>query len=375
MIANILISHVAIPSNIIGSWNIVFSKLVQKQPDFFSHIICPKTACNVDGIQYIHVELPFARYKIGLFIDDYSYTPFYTALKKILKKESFAVINIVDNIKALLTIDKLLRRDGIRNNVRIIYHLRGYTVELSDQQNFYSAINLLILQTQKSYNFQIAQHHAIVCGVKQIYNGVENQLFHPVSESARIQLRVDLGYSLDKYYFLWVSQDRPKKGLSVILQAWQSFCNGRPNIELLIIGANKKSEIPQVSFLGRIPNEQLPNFYQLSNFYIFSTLCHEGHPLSLTEALLCGTYCIASNIDPIGEILNFGEYGRLVEMPHDTKSWVRSLELSLEDYIINGNKFEIPSEKYSLNNWIRKVTDTIDEEKRYFEQYIDEPIS
>ena len=132
-----------------------------------------------------------------------------------------------------------------------------------------------------------------------------------------------------------------------------------------MIGTKDYGPIERITFLGRIENNELPKFYQVATFFIFSTLCHEGHPLALTEALKSGCYCLVSNIDPLNEVLDNGNYGVLVDFPNNPESWLKSLNTTLEDYNTNGNKFNIPAELYSLDNWMNTIESYILEEHIY----------
>lgn len=365
MIANILVSHVPIPNYDIGSWNIMFSKFINANPNVFTHIICPRVKDKEDGIIYCEAKFPFARHKLGYFDKNYAYRPYFNHIKQILKKENYAVVNIIDNINALFTIDNLLKKNGLRKRVRILFHLHAFTVDIAEKNEFYRAIDTLLILSKTSYKYQVDNIHAITCQVKQIYNGVDTNLFHKIDQESKAAIRKKLGFRLEKKYFLWVSQDRPKKGLNIILSAWKNFVENHDDVELLVIGTKTRSKVKNATFLGRIPNNQLPQFYQLSDFYLFSTLCHEGHPLSLTEALLCGNYCIASDIDPIAEIMDYGNYGKLVAMPHNPQNWQNSLENAIEDYNM-GVHFVTPIAQYSLDRWMNDLIKIINDEKEFF---------
>ena len=365
MIANILVSHVPIPNYDIGSWNIMFSKLTNTHPDFFTHIICPKVFQQQEGIIYFEAEFPFARHKLSIIDKNCAYRPYFNHIKQVLKQEKYAIVNIIDNTNALFTINDLLKKNGLRNRVKIVFHLHGFSVDIVAKTEFYNAIDTLLVLSKTSYKYQVDNNHAITCKVKQIYNGVDTNLFHEVDHDSKAAIKTNLGLDAHKKYFLWVSQDKPKKGLNIILNAWKNFAEKNANTELLIIGTDLRLEVKNAKFLGRIPNNQLPKFYQAADFYLFSTLCHEGHPLSLTEALMCGNYCIASDIDPIAEILDYGNLGKLVTMPHDPQNWVSAMECAMLD-VINKFSFEVPKARYSLERWMIDLIAIINDERSYF---------
>ena len=203
------------------------------------------------------------------------------------------------------------------------------------------------------------------CKVKQIYNGIDTNLFKPVNIEKQQSLLRELDLKTDTTYYLWLSQDRKKKGLHIVLEAWTEFIKDKENIHLLVIGTKDYGPKEKVTFLGRIENSELPKFYQIATFFIFSTLCHEGHPLALTEALKSGCYCLSSNIDPLSEVLNNGSYGVLVDSPNNPESWLNSLNNTLEDYENNGNTFKILDEVYSLDSWMNTIESSILEEHNY----------
>jgi len=174
---------------------------------------------------------------------------------------------------------------------------------------------------------------------------------------------------LQKIYFLWLSQDRPKKGLHIILRAWQQLAQKYDNIELLVIGTKDKVHGKQIRWLGRIPNDQLPEYYQSVDFYLFPTLWHEGFGLSLAEAMKCGAICIASDIDPVSEVLGDGKYGRVVSFPHSPESWVKSIEEEMEKYIKknNSNPYakNTPEKIYDLEEWCTNLERLMQKWERY----------
>ena len=363
MKVNILISNMSLPSTKIGSWNLMFTRLLKHKPRLFTHIIAPASKEALNEVQYFPVKpVKIKSYKLQSLLGNYRFKNYLKPLKTILKTCDFATINVIDNKNLAVALDEYLKSSGLRKKVKIIYHLHGYDIVYGNMQKFYNAVDTLIVITKSSYQYQLDKHHALPCKVRQLYNGVDTNLFKPVDSSIQTVIKERLGFSNDKTYYLWLSQDRKKKGLHVVLEAWQKFIENKPNVELLVIGTKDYGDLNQVSFFGRIPNHQLSQYYQIATFFIFSTLCHEGQGLALTEALKSGCYCLASNIDPISEVLENGNYGVLVDNPNHPLSWVETLERTLTDYKNNGNSFKIPSERYDFDVWMDAMESIIFDE-------------
>ena len=129
----------------------------------------------------------------------------------------------------------------------------------------------------------------------------------------------------------------------------------KPNIELIIIGTHNEVFGKQITWLERKNASKLAKYYQATDYYLFSTLCHEGHPLSLTEALKCGAKCLASNIDPVSEVLQEGDLGLLVDYPNFVSSWVNAIEHALNNDI-DFNKENIDLLKlYDFDQWSNEI--------------------
>jgi glycosyltransferase involved in cell wall biosynthesis len=364
---NILITSIGLPSTEIGSWNIMLSKLIDAKPFLFTHIICPKSDSDQSYSKY-HIVQPYKikSYKFQKIVKHYRYKNYYKVLKKILQNEQYVTVNIIDNINMLLSIHQLLKKDNLRKKVVLIYHLHGFDLSINDKSLFYKSADKLFVLTNTTHQILEKEKQNLPCRIKQIYNGIDTDLFRPVPKSQQQIIKEELNFEDNITYYLWVSQDRKKKGLHVILEAWELFVEDKPNVRLLVIGTEKdKYNKKQVVFLGRILNHQLPRYYQIATFFLFSTLCHEGHPLALTEALVSGCYCLASHIEPIPEVLNNGEYGVLVEYPDNSKSWVKSLNEALVNYEKEGNQFKLPNKKYSLKNWFNNMENLIQEEHKH----------
>ena len=98
---------------------------------------------------------------------------------------------------------------------------------------------------------------------------------------------------------------------------------GLPQYHLRIIGGGVSQEkliafkeregIANVSFLGMIPNEELPRYLNQAQAFILASFL-EGHPKALIEAMACGLPCIGTNVIGINDVIIDGENGCLCEV-------------------------------------------------------------
>ncbi|PNW26189.1 hypothetical protein BKP44_17840 [Formosa algae] len=95
---------------------------------------------------------------------------------------------------------------------------------------------------------------------------------------------------------------------------------------------------------------------------MFPTLFHEGHPLALTEALKSGCYCLVSDIEPLPEIMKYGEYGVMVDFPNNPSSWLKVMNKTYVSYNYEGNPFMLPSEVYNFDTWMCNMERVMEEE-------------
>ncbi|MFK5957865.1 MAG: glycosyltransferase family 4 protein [Lutibacter sp.] len=358
----VFISHVPIPNPEIASWTNRYTKLIRKNITVFDYIIAPEGIKKISDIKYSFIKEPtLLTYKIGKLIPYYKHKVYWTALKKIINSTTNVTIHIIDNPNILFAINYYVTKNKLKNKIKIVFHMCGYNYNFTETQKntFYKAIDTLIIQTNSSINYQKKEIEKGTCNIFQIYNGIDGKKFFRINQNKKAILKNKKNITTEKFIFLWVSQDRPKKGLTIILKAWEKLIKKFNNIELLVIGAAKTNEIKNVTWLGKIPNFELPEYYQLADFYLFSTQCNEGFGLTLGEALKCGTTCLASDIDPMKEILNNELYGRLVKNPSQPKSWSIAIQEEIEKY--SNNNFEniylknIPNKIYDYKNWSTSI--------------------
>ncbi|SNR49243.1 glycosyltransferase family 4 protein [Flavobacterium sp. ov086] len=344
----ILISQVPLPYSKIGSWTTLYDNYLSNHHEI-DHIICPKPERLYSGIQYQFVANSFSM-KFQKRISKNPYLGYLKALEKILEKEDKFIIQIIDNFGIVKPIIDFLERKGKRSQCYIQFFYHGFSPFYENFLGrwFFENINEMVVLTNDSYQAHKNYYTVLPIKFSVLHNGVDTSKFHKIPDSEKIALKKELKIS-NKKVFVWCSQDRPKKGLDLILEVWKRIYNHEKDIILLIIGADREIKIDGVSFLGKIPNNDLPKYYQIADCYLFPTLWQEGFGLSLIEALNCGCYCIASANGGVSEVLQYGKLGKLIENPNFVQEWIDAIELFLNQNATNN--FAVPQDLYSMQNW------------------------
>jgi hypothetical protein len=162
-----------------------------------------------------------------------------------------------------------------------------------------------------------------------IPNGIDLGRFRPPPARRPGPLRV-----------LFVGGDSRRKGLSVLLRALRYLSAAVPPFELDVCGSDEHVEkfarlVPErfaghVHFRGRIPHDELPEFYQDADIFCAPSLGNESFGLVLLEAMATRTAVLASDIDGYRDVVSDGREGLLVP-PREARALARVLERLLCD--------------------------------------------
>lgn len=144
-----------------------------------------------------------------------------------------------------------------------------------------------------------------------IYQGIE-PIFRPINvQMALKNLKND--YSLQKDYFLYVGGFGKRKNLLTLLSAF-ALVKDEISCDLVVVGRKGKSYpfaeraattlgiASRVHFVGFVPREDLPLFYNAAKLFVYPSL-YEGFGLPVLEAASCGTAVISSSAASLPEIL------------------------------------------------------------------------
>jgi len=355
----ILLSQLPIPYSGIGSWTTLYKNYFESRHSV-DYIICRQPETQFEHLKYEIVTENLA-HKLQKKFRKNSYGAHLKALEKVLLVDEKYIIQIIDNFGIIPHLEKFLFLKGLRHQCYIQFFYHGFPPfhENFYSRSFFEFIDEMILLTHDSYKAHKNYYTVLPCRFSIVSNGVDTSKFHPVTAAKKKELKEQLGLSAEKI-FIWCSQDRPKKGLDLILDVWKRIYGNNNHASLIVIGALRNKQIKGVSFLGKIPNENLAQYYQVSDAYLFPTLCHEGFGLSLIEALHSGCYCIASALGGVPEVLQYGKLGKLIQNPHFISEWVEAIE----EFIAEGKKYPpLPEELYTKETWIHQMNQRISDAK------------
>ncbi|MCD6442035.1 glycosyltransferase family 4 protein [bacterium] len=195
-------------------------------------------------------------------------------------------------------------------------------------------------------------------------------IFCAVSNQKKVNIILDK-YNLPEKFILFVGTLEPRKNIVRLIEAYYLVINDRLSIindrpKLVIVGKkgwhyqgifNKVKELnieEMVTFLGYVPEDDLPFLYQSAFCFIYPSL-YEGFGLPPLEAMACGCPVITSNISSLPEVV--GEAAILVN-PYKVDEIAFALKRILSDKSLRQElkqKGLIQSQKFSWGKTSQKI--------------------
>ncbi len=356
----VLLSQFELPYHKIGSWTTMYNYYLQKNHNL-DYIVCPEPKTHIDTLEYSIVKASLLE-KSKRKVFNKRYLAHLSALEGIIEANEKYVIQIVDNFGIVNHLDILLKDKYNRSNFYIQFFYHGFPPFYNNLKGrpFFESIDEMVLLTNDSYKQHKEFYTALPCRFSVLHNGIDRKIFKPIDAKGKVELKSRLGAE-GKTVLLWCSQDRPKKGLDLILDVWKRIYKQHNDIVLWVIGAKRSDNIDGVQFIGKVPHENIHEYYQASSIYLFPSLNKEGFGLSLIEALSSGNICIASHNGGIPEVLNYGEYGKLIDRPNFINDWMMAIEDSLKT--INENQVLLPEGVYDIDIWCKSMNEKIENAK------------
>ncbi|MBD1809596.1 glycosyltransferase family 4 protein [Microcoleus sp. FACHB-SPT15] len=179
--------------------------------------------------------------------------------------------------------------------------------------------------------------------IARIFNPLDGANWQAIDRS---EARKALDIPLDARVVVWHGRvEIKRKGLDILLQAWQQICAERPDkdLRLLLVGTGSEAEqlrqrleamqLRGVFWLNEFVSDRtvIQRYLSAANIYAFPSRL-EGFPVAPIEAMSCGLPVVAADAPGVPDILEEGEVsGGLVVPRGDAKALALALGRVLDD--------------------------------------------
>jgi glycosyltransferase involved in cell wall biosynthesis len=204
--------------------------------------------------------------------------------------------------------------------------------------------------------------------VVTVYNGVGEE-FKPVTEAEATEFREEK--ELGGRVVLSIGTLEPRKNLETAIRAFSKLAREpeMADVQLVIGGSKgwyydtifKEAERTglvregRVRFLGRVPEEELPLWYNVASVVVYPSR-YEGFGLPALEAMSCGTPVITSTTAALREVV--GDAGVSVG-PDDVTGWANAMRSLLTEGALARNLAEQGLKRAATFSWDRCAQETL----------------
>lgn len=208
-----------------------------------------------------------------------------------------------------------------------------------------SACTGLIVATQTEVQRVSTEYGVPSAKLARIFNPLDLSMWQAMERS---EARATLGIPIDAQVVVCHGRiDLHRKGLDVLVDAWEQVCRDRPkrNLRLLLVGTGSDAdELRRLIAAKQLPGVLWVNEYVLDRTAIRRYLSaadvytlasrHEGFPVAPLEAMACGLPVVAADAPGIPDIIEHGEAsGGLVVPRGDAKELALALGRALDDEV------------------------------------------
>lgn len=160
-----------------------------------------------------------------------------------------------------------------------------------------------------------------------VYNGVNHQIFNPESMAKlRDEVRRELGLKDDDLALLHISNNWPRKGLGVLLQAVAQLGAQGRHLHVLVVGRGRPAPFRKLAArLGLAERlhlvgetAQVQRYYAAGDLMVLPTLYDPFSNVCL-EAMACGMAVVTTAENGASELIRPGENGYIQKNPRDVR--------------------------------------------------------
>lgn len=222
---------------------------------------------------------------------------------------------------------------GWRMGLPVFASFQGGDFQTSRWERYLRPIALkasagLIIASQTEVQRVQSRYGVPPAKIARIFNPLDLELWQPMERAEARQL---LGFPSEAEIVVCHGRiDIRRKGLDILLEAWQRVCSDRPNrdLRLLLVGTGRDAEelsqrIAQMQLSGIVwVNEYVRDralmrqYLSAADVYTLPSR-HEGFPVAPLEAMACGLPVVAADAPGVPDIFEGGEADGGIVVPRE----------------------------------------------------------
>lgn len=189
------------------------------------------------------------------------------------------------------------------------------------------------------------------------YSGVDLSSFVKKQKAEYEYLYEKYSVPKDKKVLMYVGNLKPHKNLKRLLEAFKDIDEAEGSVLVLVGKAFENYDIiaveeqygikNRVIHTGMINNEELVDFYNLADLFVFPSL-YEGFGVPPLEAMACGTPVVCSNNSSLPEVVGDAA---LTFDPLNVKEIINAINVMLRDEKTRNDCILKGYERCSFFNW------------------------
>jgi glycosyltransferase involved in cell wall biosynthesis len=192
---------------------------------------------------------------------------------------------------------------------RVVAYLNEPITAMLERVGIRRCARILIL-SEYSRSLLMADHPDQSAKIRRVPGGVDTKWFSPGDGMRAAQIR--LGLDPRRRLLVTVRSAEPRTGIDQLLRAVRILASDK--VDLAVVGGGLltndfrrlSSELGidgQVRFLGRVAEEELPDWYRAADLFVLPTVAYEGFGMVTVEALASGTPVVGTPAGATPELL------------------------------------------------------------------------
>ena len=229
-------------------------------------------------------------------------------------------------------------------------------------------ISELIVPTKKTYDL-FKEKYKVRRNVHIIPTGIEIERFYKekYTQAMHEKYRKKIEVTKDDFIILFVGRLAQEKNVEFLIDSQKDLVKKYPHCKLLIIGdgpdapkyhklAEKLGIKDNVIFTGKVPWDEVPNYYQIANVFATASVT-ETQGLTVIEAMAASTPPICIDDESFRNVVIDGLNGYIFKNKRQYKKQVEYLIENNNELKVLSKQARRNSEQYSSKYYAERVLD------------------